>query len=71
MIFSEETVQKRGIDEQGRKIAIDEISWYKHVQSLKFEAIPKIHSFEPFVMERIRVEIFGSTIALQCRRKSE
>ncbi len=54
VIFSEETVQKRGIDEQGRKIAIDEISWYKHVQSLKFEAIPKIHSFEPFVMERIK-----------------
>lgn len=54
VIFSEETVQKRGIDEQGKRLAINEISWYKHVQSLKFEAIPKIHSFDPFVMERIK-----------------
>lgn len=54
VILSEETVKKRSIDEQGRKIAVDEIAWYKHVQSLQFDFIPKIHSFEPFVMERIK-----------------
>ncbi|BBF23564.1 NTP transferase domain-containing protein [Sutterella megalosphaeroides] len=54
VIFNEDTVTKRGIDDQGRKIAVDEIAWYKHVKNLGFEAIPKIHSFEPLVMERIR-----------------
>ena len=54
VLFNDETVTKRGIDEQGQKIAVDEIAWYKHVQALGFNAIPKIHSFEPLVMERIR-----------------
>lgn len=51
---ADETVTKRGIDEQGKKIAIDEIAWYKHVSSLGFTAIPKIYSYEPLVMERIK-----------------
>ena len=54
VLFNEETVSKRGVDDQGRKIAVDEIAWYKHVQALGFAAIPKIHSFEPLVMERIK-----------------
>ena len=52
--LTEETVTKRGIDEQGRKIAIDEIAWYKHVADLGFTAMPKIYSYEPLVMERIK-----------------
>lgn len=54
VLFHEQTVVKRGIDDQGRKIAVDEIGWYRHVQGLGFEPIPRIHSFEPLVMERIR-----------------
>lgn len=52
--LTEETVTKRGIDEQGKKMAIDEIAWYKHVSALGFTAIPKIYSYEPLVMERIK-----------------
>lgn len=52
--MTEETVTKRGIDAQGKKIAIDEIAWYKHVASLGFTAMPKIYSYEPLVMERIK-----------------
>lgn len=48
------TVIKRGIDEQGQRIAQDEIAWYKHVQSFNFSYIPKIFSYEPLVMERIK-----------------
>lgn len=54
VLFNEETVQKRGIDEQGRKIAIDEVAWYRHVSALGFSSIPKILSYEPLIMERIK-----------------
>lgn len=54
VVFSDETITKRGIDEQGKKIAADEINWYKHVTALGFTSIPKIYSYEPLVMERIR-----------------
>lgn len=53
VVINDTTVVKRGIDDQGRKIAIDEIGWYQHVQALGFDQIPKIHSFEPLVMERV------------------
>lgn len=54
VVITEETVTKRGLDELGKKIATDEIGWYKHVCNLGFKYIPKIYSFEPLVMERIR-----------------
>lgn len=52
--LTEETVTKRGIDSTGQKIAVDEIAWYKHVSEKGFSAIPKIFSYEPLVMERIK-----------------
>ena len=54
VVLNDETITKRGIDEQGKKIAADEIKWYKHVTALGFTSIPKIYSYEPLVMERIR-----------------
>lgn len=51
--FSAETVTKSGINEQGRRIAIDEVAWYRHVSELGFTQIPKIYSYSPLVMERI------------------
>lgn len=53
VLINEQTVSKRALDEQGLKIAVDEVAWYKTVQSLGFAAIPKIYSFDPLVMERI------------------
>lgn len=44
---------KQGIDEQGRKLAIREIAWYKKIQEKSFAAIPTIFSFEPLSMELI------------------
>ena len=43
---------KKGIDEQGRKLAEKEIKWYKYVADLDI-AIPKIYSFEPLTMEHL------------------
>ena len=41
---------KEGIDEQGKKLAIREKNWYKHVKDLAFDSIPQIYSYDPFVM---------------------
>lgn len=54
MIFEEDRVVKEGIDEQGRKLALNEKAWYDYVKQTGYKNIPKIYSFEPFVMERIQ-----------------
>lgn len=45
---------KRGINEQGKKIAIDEVAWYKHVKELGYENIPEIFEYEPLKMKRVQ-----------------
>lgn len=55
-------IRKEGIDEQGRGLAIREKGWYQSMEKLFSEnevseslrhAIPKIYSYEPFVMQRV------------------
>lgn len=46
-------VLKEGIDKQGMALAIREKNWYQTVGTLGFKAIPKIDSYDPFVMEKI------------------
>ena len=43
---------KKGIDAQGKKLAVNEVEWYRHAASLGI-AIPKIYSYEPLTMEYI------------------
>lgn len=52
---------KEGIDEQGKSLAVREKAWYKFLEEILskngkagFDRIPKIYSFEPFVMEKIK-----------------
>ncbi len=45
---------KRGINEQGKKIAVDEVSWYKHVRELGYENIPEIFDYEPLTMKKVQ-----------------
>lgn len=52
--FNGDIVTKRGITEQGEKIAIDEIGWYKHVQNLGYENIPQIYNYKPLTMKRVQ-----------------
>lgn len=54
IVFEGDFVIKSGINEQGRKIAVDEINWYKHVKNLGFQNIPEIHSFAPLKMKRVQ-----------------
>lgn len=54
MEFDGDIIIKRGINEQGKKIAVDEIAWYKHVKKLGFENIPEIYEYEPLIMKKVR-----------------
>lgn len=53
MEFKGNIVLKYPINEQGRKLAEDEIAWYKKVIELGYDNIPKIYGFDPLVMEKI------------------
>ena len=44
---------KTAIDDQGRKLAVREVAWYKKLQGIHFKYIPKIYQYEPLCMERI------------------
>lgn len=49
-------VLKYPLDEQGRKLATDEIAWYKKVKELGYTNIPQIYGYDPLVMEKIKGE---------------
>ena len=38
---------KKGIDEQGRKLAVREVAWYKYVSQFESVPIPEIYKYEP------------------------
>ena len=54
MIFDGDFVIKDGINEQGKKIAIDERAWYRFVKSKGYEFIPEIYEYEPLKMRRVQ-----------------
>ena len=54
MEFGDDYIIKRGINAQGKKIAVDEIAWYKHVSALGYENIPEIFEYEPLKMKRVQ-----------------
>lgn len=54
MEFKGDIVLKYPTNEQGVKLAQDEIAWYKKVSALGYTNIPKIYGFDPLVMEKIK-----------------
>lgn len=55
---------KRAITEQGKKLSIDEINWYKEMISRGYKRIPHIYSFDPLTMEKIDgVNIFKADLS--------
>lgn len=54
MEFKGDIVLKYPLNEQGQKLALDEIAWYKKVIALGYTNIPKIYGFDPLVMEKIK-----------------
>lgn len=54
MEFKGDIVLKYPLNDQGRKLAADEIAWYKKVTDLGYTNIPKIYGFDPLIMEKIK-----------------
>lgn len=54
MEFKGDIVLKYPLNEQGNKLAADEIAWYKKVSALGYTNIPKIYGFDPLVMEKVK-----------------
>ena len=54
MEFKGDIVLKYAINEQGQKLAADEIAWYKKVVELGYTNIPKLYGYDPLVMEKIK-----------------
>ncbi len=52
--FKGEIISKVPLNDQGTKLANDEIGWYKKVSELGYTNIPKIYSFSPLTMEKIK-----------------
>ncbi len=46
-------IYKTAIDEQGRRLAKREAAWYRCLEGMHFDNIPKIYEYEPICMERI------------------
>ena len=46
-------IYKTAVDEQGRKLAVREIAWYKKLQAQQFKNLPVIYSYDPLCMELI------------------
>lgn len=44
---------KEPLDEQGKKLAINEVEWYKYVMDRNFGNIPTIYNYDPLTMELI------------------
>ncbi len=44
---------KRGVDEQGRALAVRERAWYRYVRERGYGKIPEIYAYEPLVMEKV------------------
>lgn len=52
--IKEDRIYKYGIDEQGKKLAVREVAWYKKLKGIHFNNIPQIYEYEPAIcMEKI------------------
>ncbi len=57
-------IVKKGITEQGARLAIDEKNWYKEMLSRGYKRIPHIYSFNPLTMEKVDgINIFKAQLS--------
>jgi len=54
VMFKEDVVEKRPLDEQGQKLAVMESEWYKKATELNFSRLPEIYELSPLKMKRIQ-----------------
>lgn len=51
--FKTDTIIKRPLNEQGRRLAIDEVAWYGYVKDSEFSFVPRIFTYNPLTAQRI------------------
>ncbi|RRJ62286.1 nucleoside-diphosphate-sugar pyrophosphorylase [Paenibacillus oralis] len=54
LIIAGDRVTKIGIDQQGQHLARKEKAWYQLIEQVGYTSVPKIYSYEPFTMEKIK-----------------
>lgn len=54
--FSDKKVVKTGLTEEGKVLINKEVEWYKSMTKYGFDSIPKIYSYNPLTMQRIKGE---------------
>jgi GTP:adenosylcobinamide-phosphate guanylyltransferase len=70
MEVKDNIIIKRPVDEQGEKLAVRELNWYREVQKYDFEQIPKLYSLNPLTMEKINGKnIFRTNLSLDDKKK--
>ena len=52
--IKDETITKLASDPKFKYLLEDEINWYRYMQNKKFSGIPKVQSYEPLKLERIK-----------------
>ncbi|MBE6419474.1 MAG: nucleoside-diphosphate-sugar pyrophosphorylase [Akkermansiaceae bacterium] len=52
--FKGDIILKYPLNEQGRKLAQDELAWYKKASDLGYRYIPQIYGYDPLVMNKIK-----------------
>ena len=52
--FKGDIILKYPLNEHGRKLAQDELAWYKKASDLGYRYIPQIYGYDPLVMNKIK-----------------
>lgn len=64
--IKENLIIKRPVDDQGRRLAVRELNWYREVQQYHFTQIPELYSLDPLTMEKINGEnIFRTNLSIE------
>lgn len=70
MEFTDNSVIKTGITEEGKKLIDREIVWYKKMTEYGFNRIPQIYSLNPLAMEKINgTNIFNTKLNINEKKE--
>jgi GTP:adenosylcobinamide-phosphate guanylyltransferase/tRNA A-37 threonylcarbamoyl transferase component Bud32 len=69
IIIEKDYIIKDGIDAQGKALAIREAAWYRKLNDMHFDSIPRIYGYNPLKMERIIGKNVYEYVNLSVERK--
>ncbi len=64
ILFKGRWAIKKPINEQGRKLSIDEGAWYRFIKGKKLDFVPKVKAYRPIILQKINGgPVFGASIS--------